>query len=195
MIARVIEPPAPIVTWQEAKAHLRVGDHEKDYVERLISAAQAWFDGPSGWLGHSFGLQVIEMVGDFTDEPLPYQPIAEVVSIVYRDTAGVEQTMDDGSYRLLYSGAIYADAWPSTDGGPEPVAIRVRAGYAPRLVTPEGGGEPVEVSTVPESVREALLLIVGHWFANRETVVTGTIASEVPLAAMSLLSPFRSWRS
>ncbi|HEV7344267.1 MAG TPA: head-tail connector protein [Devosia sp.] len=195
MIARVVEPPVPIVTWQEAKDHLRVEDGEQVYVEGLIAAAQGWLDGPDGWLGHCFGLQIIDIVGDFPDGSLPLPPIIEVVSIVYRDGNSVEQTMPSEDYRLLRSGAIYAQNWPTTDGEPEAVTIRVTAGYAPRLVEPEDGGDAVEVSTVPAAAKQAVLLIVGHWYENREAVVVGDAAAEVPVAAQALLAPFRSWRA
>ena len=38
-----------------------------------------------------------------------------------------------------------------------------------------------------EDVIQALLLIIGHWYANREEVVTGIATSEVPFAARCLL--------
>lgn len=41
------------------------------------------------------------------------------------------------------------------------------------------------------SVQAACLLKLGHLFANREEVVTGTIATELPLASKSLLAPYR----
>ena len=196
MIVRIVEPPEPIVTWEEAKKHLRVRDGEQDYVEALIAAAQDWFDGPNKWLGHSFGLQTYDLLTScWTEARLPYGPIVEIVSVTYRDKDGVTQTMPEADYRLLSSGALYAETWPETDGKPEAITVRVRSGYAPALVEPEGGGDPVEVSTVPASAKQALLLIIGHWFANRETVVTGTIATEVPMAAEALLAPFKSWRA
>lgn len=44
---------------------------------------------------------------------------------------------------------------------------------------------------VNSSIIAACLLKVGHLFANREEVVTGTIATELPLASKSLLMPYR----
>lgn len=41
------------------------------------------------------------------------------------------------------------------------------------------------------SISAACLLKLGHLFANREEVVTGTISTELPLASMSLLMPYR----
>lgn len=41
------------------------------------------------------------------------------------------------------------------------------------------------------SIDQACLLLIGHWYANREAVVIGTITAEVPLAVQALLQPYR----
>lgn len=41
------------------------------------------------------------------------------------------------------------------------------------------------------AIQSACLLKLGHLFANREEVVTGTIATELPLASQHLLMPYR----
>ncbi|MBY5942774.1 head-tail connector protein [Halomonas sp. DP5N14-9] len=41
------------------------------------------------------------------------------------------------------------------------------------------------------SVRTAMLLLIGHWYENREAVVVGTITSEVPMAVEALIQPYR----
>lgn len=80
------------------------------------------------------------------------------------------------------------------DGDEEDVLI---AGYfeaAKAHVAIHCDRELVEaVPTVPEQmgftpdVEQAVLLLVGHWYANREAVVIGTISSAVPLAVDRLL--------
>jgi hypothetical protein len=40
---------------------------------------------------------------------------------------------------------------------------------------------------VPAELRQAVALLVGHWYQNREAVITGTIATEVDLAYRSLV--------
>lgn len=42
-----------------------------------------------------------------------------------------------------------------------------------------------------DDVRTAMLLCVGHWYANREAAVVGVSASKLPLAVESLLQPYR----
>jgi len=41
------------------------------------------------------------------------------------------------------------------------------------------------------AIQAACLLKLGHLFANREDVVTGTIATELPLGSQHLLMPYR----
>lgn len=42
-----------------------------------------------------------------------------------------------------------------------------------------------------KAIEAACLLKLGHLYANREEVVTGTIATELPLTSKSLLAPYR----
>jgi len=50
------------------------------------------------------------------------------------------------------------------------------------------GDDPMVVN---DAIRAAVLLIVGHLFNNREEVVTGTIATKMPMGAHALLWPHR----
>lgn len=43
---------------------------------------------------------------------------------------------------------------------------------------------------VDDDVRTAMLLLIGHWFSNREAVSANS-ANEVPLAVEALLQPYR----
>lgn len=52
----------------------------------------------------------------------------------------------------------------------------------------------VEVADFPASFKAAVLLLIGHSYANREAIVTGTIATELPMAVDSLLWSSRDWR-
>lgn len=46
--------------------------------------------------------------------------------------------------------------------------------------------EPDEMG-LTRDVEQAVLLLVGHWYANREAVAVGTIATAIPLAVERLL--------
>ncbi|MGG5288841.1 head-tail connector protein [Pseudomonas shirazensis] len=45
--------------------------------------------------------------------------------------------------------------------------------------------------TISKAIRQGALLLIGHWYASREAVVTGTIATELPLATNALWRPHR----
>ncbi|MEZ2874131.1 MULTISPECIES: head-tail connector protein [Pseudomonas chlororaphis group] len=45
---------------------------------------------------------------------------------------------------------------------------------------------PEQMGFTPD-VEQAVLLLVGHWYANREAVVTGVTSTAVPLAVDRLL--------
>lgn len=42
-----------------------------------------------------------------------------------------------------------------------------------------------------DDVRTAMLLCIGHWYANREGVVVGQVGTALPLAVEALLQPYR----
>ena len=42
-----------------------------------------------------------------------------------------------------------------------------------------------------DDVKAAMLLLIGHWYANRESVVIGETVAQVPLAVEALLQPYR----
>lgn len=46
--------------------------------------------------------------------------------------------------------------------------------------------EPDEMG-LTRDVEQAVLLLVGHWYANREAVAVGTVATAMPLAVERLL--------
>lgn len=56
-------------------------------------------------------------------------------------------------------------------------------------VTADSAGDRPMV--VNDAIRAAILLLIGHLFANREAVVTGTIATQVPMGVHALLWPYR----
>jgi hypothetical protein len=52
--------------------------------------------------------------------------------------------------------------------------------------------EPVgNAMRITKSIRQGALLLIGHWYANAEAVVIGTITAELPLATKTLWQPHR----
>lgn len=45
----------------------------------------------------------------------------------------------------------------------------------------------------PEPIREATRQLVAYWYEQREAVLIGITADEVPFGVVDLLNPFREW--
>jgi len=46
---------------------------------------------------------------------------------------------------------------------------------------------------VPADLKQAVLMIVGHWYENREAYLVGITAEEVPLGIWSIVNQHRAW--
>jgi len=185
MAVTVITPPEPVVTLEEAKAHLDELSADKDPLILLyIEAATAQIDGPTGWLGCCIGTQTIEeRFDDFGcdgEVRLTYGPVQSVTSVKYIASDGTETTVSGADYSLIGGSSIYpayGAEWPTPQDVGDAVRVRYVSGRA----------------TVPASIKVAILLMVGDLYANRETVGEG---SKIPMSATveNLLAPLRVWR-
>jgi len=183
----VTDPPAALVSLEEAKDHLRVRHDDEDaLIAAYIAAACAHIDGPNGWLGRALGLQTLEArlpaFGTCGWIELPYPPAVSIEGIEYVDQAGATVTLAEGEYEL--AGNLLRPTWPGSfpaadwrGAAGETVRIRWVAGY----------------EELPAPIRAAILLMVGDLYANRSTVVVGAGAAAIPMSttAEHLLSPFR----
>lgn len=114
---------------------------------------------------------------------IPKPPLQSVTSISYVDTNGQTQTWSSTQYTVTTSrepGIVrpaYGYSIPTARAQPDAVTVRFVAGYGPP-------------SSVPEDLKAAMLLLIGHWFAVREEVNVGNIVSPMPFAANALLQQF-----
>ena len=68
---------------------------------------------------------------------------------------------------------------PTPDVVAEGIAVRFTAGYGSLA------------ADVPHPIRHALLLLVAHWFENREPFIEGAMPKSFPDAVIGLLEPYR----
>ena len=54
-----------------------------------------------------------------------------------------------------------------------------------------GYAEDEDSILLGDDVKAAMLLLIGHWYANREAVNIGNITTEIPFAIEALLQPYR----
>lgn len=172
-----IEP----VTLAEAKLHLGVTMTEHDdLITSLITVAREWCEG---YQNRAYITQTITWKLDSFPDTfcVPRPRLQSVTSIKYIDTDGNEQTLDSSYYDVdTYSepGRIalaYGQSWPGIRGDINGVEVVYVAGYGD------------EAANVPERVKAAMKLLIGHLYEHREVIAELTL-KEVPFAVTSLLS-------
>lgn len=114
---------------------------------------------------------------------LPLPPLQSVDQIDYVDTDGDAQTLASSQYQVheyaepAIVRAAYNVTWPDVrDETLEAVTVTITAGYGDAA------------SDVPRRYKQAILFLIGHWYANRESVVVGTTSAEVEQTVMSLVN-------
>lgn len=182
----LISPPAaPIVLLDEAKAHCRVDhDDDDDLVTRLVEVATDYLDGPGGVTGRALITQRWqETMARFPSQPfiiLPVGPVQQVISVAYYDADGVDQTVANDQFRVIVNGdyalieLVDGATWPGTQSRSDAVRVQYDTGYGDTS------------ADIPEAIRHAALLMVGHWYENREAV-TDYAVNQLPMAVQTLL--------
>jgi len=182
-------PTSEPVTTAEAKSHLRVDVSDDDtLITALIVAARQAFEEINGRSLYTTTWKLI--LDEWPTCPyivLPRPPLAAVTSVVYVDSDGDSQTWDAANYvveTLRTPGRLHLAEgvdWPSASlRAASPITITYVAGWA-------------TVGAIPQRYKQAILLLVGHWHENRETVATGTIVAKYPMAFESLATLDRVW--
>lgn len=187
VLARTADAATEPVTAAEAKAHLRV-DHADDdaYIGTLITAARQHVEE---WTSRALVTQTWELKLDRFPASgaiaLPRPPLQGVTAITYIDDNGASQTLAADQYTVHTSelpGRVtraYEVTWPSTRAVPNAVTVTYTAGYG-------------AAAAVPNPIKQALLLIVGDLYRNREDTITGTVAARLK-AVDALIGPYRTW--
>ena len=107
-----------------------------------------------------------------------------MTSIAYTDSAGDAQTLAAANYQTSLSTndgparikSAYGLTWPATRGDTYgAVVVTFVAGYA-------------DATAVPLTIKHATAFLVAHWFRQRESVIVGTISSELPEGLEMLLA-------
>lgn len=177
LISQVITAPTTEpVSLADAKLHLRVDIADDDMlIARMISGAREMLE-------ERLGLALMTQTRDVyaltfptgTVLTLPYGPLQSVTGVYYTETdSSSELTFDAASYLTqTWRNAIVLKSgysWPSDAS----MRVRYVTGYT-------------SASAVPETINQALLLLVGHWYENREAL--GSNLHELPLAVEALIA-------
>jgi uncharacterized phiE125 gp8 family phage protein len=186
-VRRIVEPDTEPLTLPGVKRHCNVIAEDEDaLLWSLIHAAreQVETEANRSLVTQTWRMRLHTFPSDRYIE-LPRPPLIAVTSIVYVDSDGVAQTVDDDDYDVdadREPGAIWLAEdvdWPSDLADQaNAVTITYTAGY----------GDPDDV---PRRAKQAMLLLVGHWYRQREAVGTSSFATEIPLAYRALINSLR----
>ncbi len=182
------------VTLEEAKRHLRVDYAEEDaLITTLIGAAteQVEMFTRRQYMKATWTLKLDDW-WDRDDDvlELPRPPLLSVSSIKYDDGDGVEQTWAATNYDVYttasgspFGGVAlgYGDSFPSLYSHEQVVTVTFVAGYSSSATL------ATQRAAVPDRAKAAVLLLLGHWYENREATVTGTIITQIPQGVRALL--------
>ncbi|TIX89195.1 head-tail connector protein [Rhizobium sp. P44RR-XXIV] len=169
------------VTLDEAKRQLHVDfDDEDDYIDLLIKAARNHVEK---YCNIRLGTQSVDLKCDAWCDfaRLPVAPVQSIDVISYIASDGTSATLASSEYELRsedLEGEIvraYGKQWPVIQPGSR-ITVSAIAGY----------------DDVPTAVKLAMLLLIGHWFDNREAVTTDQKGlADTPMAVDALLSNHR----
>jgi uncharacterized phiE125 gp8 family phage protein len=184
-IRRTVAPTEDPITLTEAKAHLRVLHSDDDtYIAGLVSAAVALVDG-EGMLGRAM---VTQTWAQWVDQApgwvrLTMGPFIALTSVQYYDDTGTLQTATLADYETRLHGDFVickpkeGYEWPSADAREDAIKITYTAGFG-------------AASAVPAGLKHALLMLVAHWYANREASSAEPL-KDVPMAVEHLIGAER----
>lgn len=185
-LVRITAPAMPIVSTAEMKDHLRVtNDVEDVYIDALTAAATSLIDGV-GLLGKAMVTQTWGqwVGGSAGDVMLQMSPAIALTAVdYYAPTTNVLTAAVAADFNIMglptarFVRPKPDKAWPSTYDRPDAIRLTYTAGY----------GAPTDV---PMGLRQAVKLLVGHWYANRESVSDGSL-QDVPMAFDALLNAER----
>jgi uncharacterized phiE125 gp8 family phage protein len=189
---RTVGPTTEVITTAQALQQCRASETDPDVglLDGFIRAAREWVEQ---YTGRGLLTQTYKATFEewFDEAPLPMAgPLQSVTSVKYYDGSGTLTTVSSSSYIVdttcepgCISRAPYV-VWPVVQADREkPIEVTYVVGYA-------------SAKDVPGPIVAAMLLYIGHLYANREAVVVGnTQAIAVPFALESLLSPYRLFLS
>lgn len=188
LLKRTIAPGATVVTVATAKAHLRVDDDDSDtYISSLVEVASDVVGEMAGkaLINQTWQLQ-LGMTSGRSRVYLPNAPVSSITSISYFDTDDQSQSEDTANYTLTGDNDAAwlmptgTGVWPSMKDRPDALTITYVAGY---------GTSP---DKVPANLRHAALMLVGHWYENREAANhPAALVKEIPFSVQALIDQSR----
>lgn len=179
----VTAPSTEPLTLADVKLFLRVDNSVEDtLITNLITVARQYAEN---YLWGSLLTQTWEFYLNHDELAiklfsLSKTPIQSITDIKYYDENNQLQTLSSANYDvdLISEPAIVKiNALPNTYDKFNTLVIRFVAGYG-------------NAATVPMAIKQAMLLLIGHWYEHREAV-SFTTSSSVQMTVDCLLYPYK----
>lgn len=184
---RTVAPDETPVDVALLKEHLRLSSSDQANVLPLyLDAAVAWVET---YTGRPLMRQTWRVtLPAFPDRTwLPYAaPFVAISSVAYYDTANALQTLASSVYTVPADEEpasvrlAYAQTWPSVYDREDAVSVTYTVGAT-------------AATDVPAPLRQAVLLLAGHFYENREAVLVSAISKEMEFTVTALCAPYRLW--
>jgi uncharacterized phiE125 gp8 family phage protein len=175
------------ITTAEAKSHLRVDiTDDNDYIDSLVTVARLYCEN---YTRRALAEKTIELIMDkFPDckdyFELPYALVSSVTHIKYKNSDGDESTWDTANYIVdndvvpARISLAYNVSYPTfTEYPVSAVRVRYVCGYNDSIV-------------IPKPIKQAMLLLIGHWYENREATAFN-VNRELAFSVNALLYPYK----
>ena len=178
-------PATTAISLAEAKAFLRVDsdyDDDDSYITSLIGVATNVVEQ------FTRRRLITQTYNIYYDEFPPFMDlqvgnVASVTHVKYYDTDNTLQTLDTSEYDVdirVKPGRIYQAEdgnFPDTYERANSVEVEFVVGSA--------------ASDVEDAIKQAMYIVIGRYYENRQDVVMGTQVNELPLMVEHLLTPYR----
>jgi uncharacterized phiE125 gp8 family phage protein len=179
---QVTAPSTEPITLDEAKLFLRVDSNVEDtLISALITTARQKVEADT-WRALITQTWKLSLDRDEvkTFIGITKSPIQSVSHVKYFDINVIQQTLSTGTYQsnLLNEPAIIKiNSIPQMADIMNSMEIQFVCGYG-------------VAGSVPEGLKEAIKLLIGHYYEHREAVSTTNMA-ELPLSYENLIAPYR----
>ena len=175
----------PLFTTAEAKDFLKVDTTADDtLIDNLIKAAtQSCEEYTNQYFMDTLVTQYSDNWMEFYR--LYKSPVSSLTHIKYYDSNDSLQTLAASNY-ILDNASKPARIGLAVDGELPTLADRINAVEVKYTV-----GYGTASTDVPDGIKQAVLLTIGNWYQNRQTVITGRTATELPLSSQYLLNQYK----
>ena len=174
-----------ILTTAEAKLHLKVDSVIEDtYIDDLVQAAT---ESAQVFTNRFFISTTLTQHGDkWCDLSVLFKsPVSSTLHIKYYDSDNTIQTLSPSVYTTDLTHNPARVGLSPNQSFPA-LADRISAVECKYIV-----GYGSAASSVPTAIKQAVLLTIGNWYENRQQVVVGRTATELPKSAQYLLEQYK----